>query len=506
MPPGQPVRKHQGAFSAKVYIDDPVSPSNISIVDQDGKTIGGYAEAGVADDVKINAALAAYGDVLLPEGALVLNAAIALSTTGQRLRGAGFKTILKPKNVSMSAIATNNCRELDIGNFKIDGDGKTAVTGIGLTLTDRSIIHDISITNVLTGVNWISSYTGSALTWCGIFDRLIIFGPGNVEASPRGIVIGATSARAEYITVANSHIRNVNGSASSGIGILVGQGNINVNGCEITGCGTGIRVQNSSTNAGHGCLAFNMINHCESIGIDLYHVDWESIIGCKLISDYEGIIADTCDLIGISDNYLGSNSNYHMKLTAVTNSEILGNRIMADVTTQYGIRELGASDYNNILYNLFKTTGSYVHPEIMKLGANTQIIGNIGYIAPGEIRTIGGSIATLTENAFNSLDNLFGQDVALLSLDVYVATAATETSPNIDCGIGSGATTDYTTLFEDLPGETIGFYRSTIATPGTQTVPQLWQSGAGNRYLNMSIKDAAATGMVATYVATVMGL
>jgi len=30
--------------------------------------------------------------------------------------------------------------------------------------------------------------------------------------------------------------------------------------------------------------------------------------------------------------------------------------------------------------------------------------------------------------------------------------------------------------------------------------------GAGNRYLNMRIKDAAATGMVATHVATVMGL
>ncbi len=132
--------------------------------------------------------------------------------------------------------------------------------------------------------------------------------------------------------------------------------------------------------------------------------------------------------------------------------------------------------------------------------------GNVGYIAPGEIRTLSGSISTLTENAFNSLDNPFGQAVRLLSLDIYVSAGATATSPNIDCGIGSSATTDYTTLFDDLPGETIGFYRSTIATPGTQTVPQLWESGSGNRYLNMSIKDAAATGMVATYVATVMGL
>jgi len=48
--------------------------------------------------------------------------------------------------------------------------------------------------------------------------------------------------------------------------------------------------------------------------------------------------------------------------------------------------------------------------------------------------------------------------------------------------------------------------KSDIHSTGAQAQPILWQSGAGNRYLNMSIKDAAATGMVATYVVTVMGL
>ena len=138
-------------------------------------------------------------------------------------------------------------------------------------------------------------------------------------------------------------------------------------------------------------------------------------------------------------------------------------------------------------------------------GITNSIYDNYGYIARGEIRTYSGIIATLTQDAYNSLDNPFGQAVRVLSLDIYVSTNATATSPNIDCGIGSSATTDYVTLFDDLPGETIGFYNSLIATPGTQTVPQLWASGSGNRYLNMSIKDAAATGMVATYTVTVMG-
>ena len=138
-------------------------------------------------------------------------------------------------------------------------------------------------------------------------------------------------------------------------------------------------------------------------------------------------------------------------------------------------------------------------------GSKNLASRNTNYIAPGETRTYSGSIATLTENAFNSLDNPFGQAVRVMSLDIYVSTGATATAPNIDCGIGASATTDYTTLTDDLPGETTGFYKSTIATPGTQTVPILWESGSGNRYLNMSIKDAAATGMVATYTVTVMG-
>lgn len=168
------------------------------------------------------------------------------------------------------------------------------------------------------------------------------------------------------------------------------------------------------------------------------------------------------------------------------------------------------SPYSDYIFIEGNTIHNCIGPNIAfgttGMNPHGRIRDNEGFIGAGEVRTFAGSIATLTENAFNSLDNPFGQNVVLLSLDIYVSTAATATSPNIDCGIGSDAEADYTTLFNDLPGESIGFYQSTIVTPGAQTVPQLWESGSGNRYLNMSIKDAAATGMVATYVVTVRGL
>jgi hypothetical protein len=203
-----------------------------------------------------------------------------------------------------------------------------------------------------------------------------------------------------------------------------------------------------------------------------------------------------------------NNTNYGIFIqnsgTVSQNNYITDNKILSIGANKlkYGVC-LDTNQTNNYIER--NTIVGAATANVIAVTAGNHFDGNIGYIAPGEIRTYSGTIATLTQNAYNSLDNPFGQAVRVLSMDVYVSTAATSTSPNIDCGIGNSATTDYATLFDDLPGETIGFYRSTIATPGTQTVPVLWESGSGNRYLNMSIKDAVATGMVSTYTITVMG-
>jgi hypothetical protein len=194
-----------------------------------------------------------------------------------------------------------------------------------------------------------------------------------------------------------------------------------------------------------------------------------------------------------SDIYLNGGTAY----------KLIGNGLTGNGKQNYGIT--AASISNSVISE--NTLSGYLQALQMNITSPIQVVvyNNIGYIAPGEIRTISGSISTLTQDAFNSVDNPFGQSVRVLSLNINVSTGATATTPDIDCGIGNSATTDYTTLFDDLPGETIGYYTSTIATPGTQTVPQTWASGSGNRYLNMSIKGAAATGMVATWTVTVMG-
>jgi hypothetical protein len=218
--------------------------------------------------------------------------------------------------------------------------------------------------------------------------------------------------------------------------------------------------------------------------IQIAHND---IYDCPSVTAYGGpVYVSNTDYVDILYNNLDGNSNTNARgiqfasTTTAPNTRIIGNALK------------GVSAKANLMYG--DTADMYVRD-------------NQGFIAAGEIRTINGSISTLTENAYNSVDNPFGQDVLVLDETIYISTKATSGAPRLDCGIGSSATTDYTTVFDDITCETVGPYHSTNTTTiGKQTSPILWQTGTGNRYFNHSIKAAAATGMVASYSIRVMGI
>jgi len=269
---------------------------------------------------------------------------------------------------------------------------------------------------------------------------------------------------------------NLTSGASTGYGVLLyGCSRITFTGGEIT---------NNSNHGVHISQDINSIADIRFVGVkissnNIHHPTFANVYVASLGST--GHYAHNISFIGCMLGKAGTDASLCSVNCPIGGTDRVTNFMVAECTL------IGGSDNNFSACTI------------------PIIQDNTGYIAQGEIRTISGTIATLTQDAFNSVNNPFGQAVRVLNLQINVSTAATATSPNIDCGIGSSATTDYTTLFDDLPGETIGYYTSTITTPGTQTVPQTWASGSGNRYLNMSIKDAAATGMVSTYTVTVMG-
>lgn len=222
------------------------------------------------------------------------------------------------------------------------------------------------------------------------------------------------------------------------------------------------------------------------------------------------------------------NNVFHGIYVAGKNSSIIGNKITgnsAGSATYYGLKLAGTTyGGNNIVEgntftlnngagdiftenksNVIKNNNLLSTNKIVGVGDLVQIEGNLGYIAPGEIRTIQYALTAGAANTITSKDNPFGQAVAVVNVDIRLTTGDAD-APNIDGDINAANNSvSGLSLFNDLPGETAGFYRSTIS-PGTQTVPQLWASGSGNRYLNIAVTDNDGSQLVGTIIVTVMGI
>ena len=183
----------------------------------------------------------------------------------------------------------------------------------------------------------------------------------------------------------------------------------------------------------------------------------------------------------------------------ISSNEMLG-AISWDVLI--GSSATGAQD-NSVYGNQLLSTDK-IYQYSGSRGKN-YIYGNYKYLEPGEVRTYSGTITAGGAGTITSLDNPFGQTVAVLNLQINVTTADAD-APNIDADLNAANNSVAgLSLFDDLPGETTGYYLSTVAaTGGKQTVPQLWGSGSGNRYLNIAITDNDGTQLVATYTVTVM--
>lgn len=410
------------------------------------------------------------------------------------------------KDSEENSVHVENGSYIIISDNLIDGDAGAAIAVYNFTGTD----HDILVTNnIITGclkavkvgyaaiatppynvevshntINTMSSYGIEVATNLGL----------NVQVTDN--IIDNTTSYGIYGTASNSNIENNNVYRSGASGIFVQGHNNHVSGNYVA----------------YGLsYAFNILGNYNILQGNHTFMNIDSsvrlptgIIGNQIINN---------DFY--NDGQGADNTSYGIQAvltTATNNLSINGNYFHSDVPKRLAsairVTTAGGGSATNWEIKNNRIEGMATSPTSFTAGIfdiTSQIWGNLGYVAPGEVRTYFGTIATLTENAFNSVDNPFGQTVRFISLNINVSTGATATTPNIDCGIGNSATTDYVTLFDDLPGETIGYYTSTIATPGTQTVPQTWNSGSANRYLNMSIKDAAATGMVATYTVTIMG-
>ena len=153
---------------------------------------------------------------------------------------------------------------------------------------------------------------------------------------------------------------------------------------------------------------------------------------------------------------------------------------------------------------------------ISNSSVGTVLRGNIGFIAPGEIRMHKGGTITgaAASNVLATFQNPFAQNVLVKDVVIYV-TAADGDAPNIDVGIdgdGAGAP-DGAALFTDLTGETTGVYSSLSAglggdACGVQIAPVVLSSNAGANDWIVMYNDATAdaTSFAGTWYITLMGI
>lgn len=232
-------------------------------------------------------------------------------------------------------------------------------------------------------------------------------------------------------------------------------------------------------------------------GIAIFNTKGVTISDCQ-ITDWgrNGIYIYQCQEYDVHDCVIGNDG------TTGTESHIVAINLLNNA---------GAGKVHDNQINIGTT-------KISSIGnaANTEITNNQGYIAPGEIRTISGVITgTASDNGaiMLSIDNPFGQAVRVTDVQIEI-TANASAAATMNCGIGSSATTSYTTMLSVLPinpGTSYPYFYSATATATygqMQTVAGInWATGSGNRYLNFFNPSANASGTLfrATYAITIMG-
>jgi parallel beta-helix repeat protein len=385
MPPGLPIRKHQGAFSAKIYIDDPVTPTTISIIDQDGKTIGGYSPAGVADDVKINAALAAYPNVILPDGPLVLAASITGIQSYGMLRGYGRNTVLKPSANDITMIAPTAKHMIQIEDIRIDALAFTGIKGIDVVNCTAPNIRGIYLKNTFVGVG----ISGIGTLWpdssySNMIGRIAECDVYGANAQPGAVGFYNYGAGAgEYITWIGCNARYVVGGDGTGAGFRTDTGNNQFIGCSSLSCDNGIILSHGSSNPGKSSITGGHWNHNIN-GIVLHEGYYYTINGVHVIANSYGIILEGSKSNTISGNIIGDNSNIDILLrdsgsVYATNNLIQGNQIYSiGVIHSHGIKEEfpSATELNTIMANAFRGTFSTAAIARRFAPPNTTIIKN----------------------------------------------------------------------------------------------------------------------------------
>lgn len=228
--------------SGKEYATFVVAASNST---DHGKASADYVCDGTADDVEINAALAAAdpgigAGVLLLEGFYSLAASITLNQFGQGLRGQGFGTYIKAA-VGVPGISfAGGANYMSVTRLTVvNGSRCIDMSGAGL----NPVVDDVSV-SAPTQVGIYGGGTQPHIVRCRVLSCTSVVG---IQATPTSLV-GMCVIR--------------NGSAGTGI-LISGSDYASVLGNHIYGVRTGVRITGDSN---HNNVQMNLVRYVTATG------------------------------------------------------------------------------------------------------------------------------------------------------------------------------------------------------------------------------------------------
>lgn len=491
-----------------------------------------------------------------PESTIVGNTITGFTTAGIYTESAGHVTIMG-NTISDTAISIH-CRNSGgvdtAGDVNIIGNniyGNTGAAAIELEGTPRVVISGNTIDEANGSGIFITKRTVGITDWesdyCVISDN-IVYDFGKTLTYSRGIYVSEGSG--ETVVADNVIDGQSNANALEGVYILTASGENKVHGNDIFGCVAGISMYNSE-----GGLTINnntlLGTGDTGVGIHVYRQDGEPksvgiLINDNVISEFQFGIA-----INDMDDYIIANNKVY---------DVYQDGIQVDIDGGWGTDPRRAMILDNDIYNFGRThnyangiaaygidyvdirgnhidgnsnaqtrgirftatnapNSTMIDNRVIDCAVNYNGIpddlelawGNIGYIHPGEMRTIHVEITAGVQNTVTSVQNIFGADVLIVEAYVMISTADPDDAPTYDMGTdddGAGAPSVGNNLFDAIP-DTTGYYRSTSnglgsGASGVQTQPILWQA-TGNDWVNFIITDDDGDGMAGTIYITVIG-
>lgn len=196
------------------------------------------------------------------------------------------------------------------------------------------------------------------------------------------------------------------------------------------------------------------------------------------------------------------NGRFGIELKNVEYADIIGNSINVGHTGIYlyssDLSVTGANIYDNSVYNC--AAGAKINNQA---GA-TNVRNNLGHIAPGESRSVSGPLTAGNADAIAfAWHNPNSQDILIKKVTIRIITPGGTAGSLLDVGIADDATGTNlgTEFFNDIDLNTAAIVKSTIATPGTQTVEVLCQDSASatDAYVVGKILVENASSLVGSY-------